>query len=94
MVNIVDRECVDALAEKFYRNAGFGLGKGNGYEQTILQPRLEELEEKVKDTYPEYYSAYANVKEAFITRFRALYSEEKKTAGGSTKENSAAVQAK
>lgn len=84
MVNAVDRECCEILAEKFYRNAGFGLGKGNGYEQTILEPRLDELAEKVKDTYPEYYQAFANAREAFSQKFRNLYNEEKKTAGGNS----------
>ena len=49
MANNIDRECCEILAEKFYKNAGFALGKGNGYEQTILEPRFEMLAEKLTD---------------------------------------------
>ena len=87
MLNTVDKECIDALSNKFYNNTGYTLGKGNGYEQTILRPRLEELEEKVKDTYPEYYPAFANVKTAYLEQFRKMYSEEKKTADRSAQYN-------
>lgn len=80
MANNIDRECCEILAEKFYKNAGFALGKGNGYEQTILEPRFEMLAEKVKDTYPEYYQSFASAREIFIQKFKQLYSEEKKTA--------------
>ena len=79
-MNTVDRECINALSNKFYSNTGYTLGKGNGYEQTILRPRLDELEEKVKDTYPEYYAAFANVKNAYLEQFKKMYSEERRTA--------------
>ena len=92
MANRVDRECCAILAQNFYKNAGFGLGKGNGYEQTILIPRLDELADKVKDTYPEHYQAFLNAREAYIQQFKALYSEEKKVAGDNAM--SGAVQAR
>ena len=79
MLNTIDRECIEAVSNKFYNVVGYSLGHGNGYEQTILRPRLDELEEKVKDTYPEYYRAFANVKAAYLENFQALYADKKNT---------------
>ena len=79
-LNSVDRECLEILTNRFYSNAGYTLGKGNGYEQTILRPRLEELEVKVKDTYPEYYPQFAMMKSAYLEKINQMYSEEKKSA--------------
>lgn len=80
MLNTIDKECIDVVSNKFYNVVGYNLGLGNGYEQTILRPRLDELEEKVKDTYPEYYSAFANVKNAYLENFKGMYSDKKNVA--------------
>lgn len=93
MTNHIDRECCEILVDRFYRTAGSGLGKGNGYEQTILVPRLEELESRVKDSYPEYYQAFLNVKESFLQGFKSFYSEGK-TASAANRAAQGPVQAK
>lgn len=76
--NLIDKECTKILADTFYKNAGYGLRKGNGYAQTILQPKFDELDEKVKDIYPEYYQAYKSAKESFMEDLKLIYSEEKR----------------
>lgn len=76
--NLIDKECNKILAQTFYKNAGYSLKKGNGYSQTILEPKFAELDEKVKDIYPEYYQAYKAAKESYLEEFKMMYSEEKK----------------
>ena len=89
--NVIDRECCDALAEKFFQTAGVALGRGNSYDQIILNPRFEVLAEKVKDTYPEYYQSFANVRDIFIKKIKEMYNNEKKTDKNSVE---AAVQSR
>lgn len=94
MANLIDRECCEILVDRFYRTAGSRLGKGNGYEPTILLPRLEELEEKVKDIYPEYYQAFLNAKEAYTQKFKNYYSENKTASSGDKSVQGAVQQSK
>ncbi|MBQ8425081.1 MAG: hypothetical protein IJX17_03555 [Clostridia bacterium] len=77
MVNNVDMECNKILVQAFYRNAGYALRKGNGYQTTILEPKFDELDKRVQDIYPEHYQAYKKTKEAYLAEFRKMYSVEK-----------------
>jgi len=79
MVNNVDMECNKILVQAFYRNAGYTLRKGNGYQQTILEPKFDELDKRVQDIYPEHYQTYKKTKEAYLAEFRKMYAEEKKS---------------
>lgn len=78
MLNTVDKECIEALANKYYSNIGYAIGKGKPVVQTIFVPTFDKLKEEVKDIYPEYYSAFANVTNAYLEQIEKMYSEEKK----------------
>lgn len=85
MVNNIDMECNKILADAFYKNAGYALRKGNGYQSTILEPKFDELDKRVQDIYPEHYQAYKQAKEGFLNEFRKMYSEEKRSNKQSNK---------
>ena len=75
--SVIDKECCDILAEKFCNTAGVALGRGNTYDQTILNPRFEMLAEKVKDTYPEYYQSFVNVRTMFVQKIHERFNDKK-----------------
>ena len=79
MVNNVDMQCNKILVQAFYRNAGYTLRKGNGYQTTILEPKFDELDKRVQDIYPEHYQAYKKTKEAYLAEFKKMYAEEKRS---------------
>lgn len=85
MVNNIDMECNKILVKAFYRNAGYTLRKGNGYQNTILEPKFDELDKRVQDIYPEHYQAYKQAKEDYMNQFKMMYAEEKKTGKNENK---------
>ena len=87
MVNNVDMECTKILTQAFFRNTGYGLRKGNGYQVTILQPKFDELDKRVQDIYPEHFQAYSKAKMAYLNEFNKMFaSEEKKNKESKTQQ--------
>lgn len=82
-ISSIDRECNKIILETYYRNIGFNLKNGNGYQQTILEPKLIELDKKVKENFPQHYPAFKAVCDNYLEGFKKMYSEEKKTGKGS-----------
>ena len=77
-VSSIDRECNKLILETYYRNLGFNLKNGNGYQQTILEPKFIELDQKVRDNFPQWYSAYKTTRDNYLEGFKKMYSEEKR----------------
>ena len=76
-VSSIDRECNKLILETYYRNLGYNLKNGNGYQQTILEPKFIELDQKVKDNFQQWYSAYKATRDNYLEGFRKMYSTEK-----------------
>ena len=75
----IDKECNKILLNTFFRNIGCNLRKGNNYQQLFLEPKLEELDARVKEMYPEHYQSFKIVKEDFLEQFRAMNAESTKS---------------
>lgn len=76
-VSSIDKECNKLILETYYRNLGYNLKNGNGYQQTILEPKFIELDQKVKDNFPQWYPAYKATRDNYLEGFKKMYSTEK-----------------
>lgn len=75
-----NNEANNYLVETFQSRAN--LGKGNTYSSTILEPKFNTLGEQVKESYPENFSVFVNMRDDFTNKLKDLYLEstvEKKT---------------
>ena len=82
-----DRECNKIILDTYYKNVGHKLKQGNGYQQAILEPKFIELDKKVKDNFPQYYSAYKAARDNYLEGFKKMFSDEKKVNRGDSSRN-------
>lgn len=80
-----DTESVKILADKLYKNIGYKMRKGNGFQQTILEPHFRELSEKVADIYPSFNLSYENIRDKFSESVTEMFAVNRKSLNENSK---------